>query len=152
MFAKSLILSALPLLTAAHFTITYPPSRGGGEEQQEVFPCGGFSEAVNRTLVPLDAIPVSVVLGHTENLVQITLAVGNEVGEAFNTELLPTVQEYGPGDFCLPALTVPTGLNITDGTNATIQVITNSHDGSGLYNVRGTPPPHIAEAVTGCFG
>jgi hypothetical protein len=75
-------------------------------------------------------------LGHTENLIQITLAIGNEVGSSFNYELLPTIHEMGPGDFCLPSIPVPADLNITDGTNASIQVITNSHDGSGLYNVR----------------
>jgi hypothetical protein len=120
----------------AHFELVFPSSRGTDDENQASFPCGGYSQTQNRTLVPLTSIPVALNLGHTEGLIQITLAIGNEVGSSFNYELLPTIREMGPGDFCLPSLAVPSDLNITDGTNATIQVITNSHDGSGLYNVR----------------
>jgi hypothetical protein len=136
MLSRSLLLLSLPLLTLAHFELVFPASRGTDDENQASFPCGGYSQSQNRTLVPLTSIPVALNLGHTEGLIQITLAIGNEVGSSFNYELLPTIREMGPGDFCLPSLAVPSDLNITDGTNATIQVITNSHDGSGLYNVR----------------
>ncbi|KAK7894934.1 hypothetical protein LTR67_005673 [Exophiala xenobiotica] len=134
MLSRSLLLLSLPLLTLAHFELVFPSSRGTDDENQASFPCGGYSQTQNRTLVPLTSIPVALNLGHTEGLIQITLAIGNEVGSSFNYELLPTIREMGPGDFCLPSLAVPSDLNITDGTNATIQVITNSHDGSGLYN------------------
>jgi hypothetical protein len=30
---------------------------------------------------------------------------------------------------------VPSSLNVSEGVNATVQIITNSHDGNGLYNV-----------------
>merc|ERR1711939_447058 len=134
MLSRSLLLLSLPLLISAHFELTFPPSRGTDDKNQASFPCGGYSQSQNRTLVPLTSIPVVLDLGHTENLIQITLAIGNEVGSSFNYELLPTIHEMGPGDFCLPSIPVPADLNITDGTNASIQVITNSHDGSGLYN------------------
>lgn len=135
MFSNSLLLLCLPVLTLAHFELNFPPSRGSNDENQATFPCGGYSQTQNRTRVSSTEVPVSVKLGHTENLFQILLAIGDDVGSSFNYELLPTIREMGPGDFCLSSIPVPSNLNITDGTNATIQVITNSHDGSGLYNV-----------------
>merc|ERR1712093_126596 len=97
MLSRSLLLLSLPLLISAHFELTFPPSRGTDDKNQASFPCGGYSQSQNRTLVPLTSIPVVLDLG-------------------------------------LPSIPVPADLNITDGTNASIQVITNSHDGSGLYN------------------
>ncbi|KAL6240479.1 hypothetical protein RBB50_012591 [Rhinocladiella similis] len=134
MFSQSLLLLCLPVLTLAHFELNFPPSRGSNDENQATFPCGGYSQGQNRTRVSSTEVPVSVKLGHTENLFQILLAIGNDVGSSFNYELLPTIREMGPGDFCLSSIPVPSDLNITDGTNATIQVITNAHDGGGLYN------------------
>lgn len=130
------LFTLLPLLTSAHFELHFPQSRGDNDDTQSNFPCGGLGTSNERTLVGLDGFPVSMELGHTENLLQILLGIGNDVGDAFNYELLPTIQEIGPGDFCLQRVVIPEGLNITDGTNATIQVITNAHSGGGLYNVR----------------
>ncbi|KAK5046591.1 hypothetical protein LTR84_007352 [Exophiala bonariae] len=129
-----LALVALPILVSAHFELSFPAPRGDDDENQATFPCGGYAQTQNRTAVSLTSLAVAVELGHTENLFQIALAIGNDVGDSFNTILLPTIQEFGPGDFCLAAIPIPADLNITDGTNGTIQVITNSHDGSGLYN------------------
>lgn len=136
MISQSLLaLVALPLLASAHFELSFPAPRGGDDEKQATFPCGGYEQTQNRTPVSLTSLGVAVELGHTENLFQIALAIGNDVGDSFNTILLPTIQEFGPGAFCLAAIPIPADLNITEGTNGTIQVITNSHDGSGLYNV-----------------
>ncbi|EXJ92410.1 hypothetical protein A1O3_00961 [Capronia epimyces CBS 606.96] len=128
------VLLALPLLSSAHFALDFPPPRSSDDENQASFPCGGYGQTQNRTLVSPTSIPVAMNLGHTENLVQILLAIGNDVGSSFNYEILPTIHEFGPGDFCLAAVPVPADLNITDGTNATLQVITNAHSGGGLYN------------------
>ncbi len=135
MLFHSLLVSTLLTLTSAHFALNFPPSRGTDDEVQATFPCGGHAQTQNRTAVSLTSIPISLELGHTENLITVALAIGNDVGDSFNTILLPTIQEYGPGDFCWASVAVPANLNILDGTNATVQVITNSHDGSGLYNV-----------------
>ncbi|KAL2426165.1 hypothetical protein ABEF95_012207 [Exophiala dermatitidis] len=136
MIAQSVLplLLTLPLLTSAHFQLNFPRARGTDDENQASFPCGGYEQTQNRTLVSTRSFPVAVKLGHTENLVQIMLAIGDDVGSSFNYELLPTIREMGPGDFCLPDIQIPADLNITDGTNATIQVITNAHGDGGLYN------------------
>ncbi|KEF58527.1 uncharacterized protein A1O9_06453 [Exophiala aquamarina CBS 119918] len=129
-----LALLALPLFASAHFELSFPAPRGNDDENQATFPCGGYDQTQNRTRVSMTSVAVAVELGHTENLFQIALAIGNDVGDSFNTIILPTIEEFGPGEFCLAAIPIPADLNITEGTNGTIQVITNSHDGSGLYN------------------
>ena len=129
-------LLALPLLASAHFHLHFPAARGDDDAEQASFPCGGYEQTQIRTPVALSSIPLSMEFGHTENLISVFLAIGNDVGSSFNYELQPTVQEFGPGDYCWAGVAVPSGLNITDGTNATVQVITNAHSGGGLYNVR----------------
>ncbi len=128
-------LLALPFLASAHFHLHFPSSRGDDDAEQASFPCGGYEQTQNRTAVSLTSIPISMELGHTENLISVFLAIGNDVGSAFNYELQPTIQEFGPGDYCWAGVAVPSTLNVTDGTNATVQVITNAHSGGGLYNV-----------------
>ena len=130
----SVLLTLLPL-ASAHFHLHFPAARGDDDTNQATFPCGGYDEVVERTSVSLDSIPLSMELGHTENFVSVFLAIGNEPGENFNVTLWPTVSEQGPGDFCWQSLPIPANLTIEEGTNATVQVITNGHDGSGLYNV-----------------
>jgi hypothetical protein len=135
---SSLILTLLPI-ASAHFTLNFPAARGSDDTDQATFPCGGYPEAgTTRTSVSLNSIPLSMELGHSENLVSVFLAIGNSPGEAFNVELQPTIDEMGPGNFCWEGVAVPAGLNITEGTNATVQIVTNGHDGSGLYNVSHT--------------
>ena len=129
-------LLTLPLLASAHFHLHFPAPRGDDDTNQATFPCGGYTQTQNRTAVSLASIPMSMELGHTENIISVFLAVGDQVGNSFNYELQPSIQEFGPGDFCWSGVAVPSTLNITDGTNATIQIITNAHSGGGLYNVR----------------
>jgi len=125
----------LPLLTAAHFKLEYPPARGFDEQKLPNFPCAGFPVSANRTDWPISGGKISLNMGHDQTLVQVLLGIGNDVGDAFNYVLLPTIQEQGLGDFCITDLQLPKGLNVTDGTNATIQVVTNGDPSGGLYNV-----------------
>ena len=74
-------------------------------------------------------------MGHTQAHVQVVLATGNDPsGADFSTVLVPTLQEDGPQNFCLGAVAVPSSMQ--NGTNGTIQVITNGDNQgqSGLYN------------------
>ena len=43
---------------------------------------------------------------------------------------------------------VPSSLNIKDGTNATLQVVTNGDPNGGLYNVRHPPSPYLFTSLT----
>lgn len=126
---------SLPLLATAHFHILYPTPRSDVDDTEPTFPCGGFPVSKNRTLVSNSVIPVALEMGHDRTVIQMLLALGNDPGDNFNITLEQTFQQQGEGDFCLPTVKIPTDLNITDGTNGTLQVVTDGEGGGGLYVV-----------------
>jgi len=133
MCSMLLTLLLLPLLTAAHFVLNNPPPRGSDEAKLPTFPCAGYPVSANRSDWPISGGKISLTMGHDQTLVQVLLGIGNDVGEAFNYVLLPTIQQQGFGSFCITDLQMPIGLNVNDGTNATIQVVTNGDPNGGLY-------------------
>ena len=72
---------------------------------------------------------------HDESAVQVLLGMGNNPGDAFNTVLVRTIQERGIGQFCISDVVLPSDMEIREGDNATIQVVTNGDPTGGLYNV-----------------
>ena len=74
-------------------------------------------------------------MGHDETAIQILLGLGDNPGDNFNITLVPTIRQEGLGDFCLQGVSLPTDIGITDGTNATLQVVTNGDPTGGLYTV-----------------
>lgn len=136
MLSSVLPLSAFLTLSTAHFLLDYPIVRGFDEDILGTFPCGGQPKiSPNRTLVSLTAIPIALTMGHDQAVIQILLGLGNDVGDNFNIVLEPTFSQTGLGGFCLPDVPIPAGLNITEGMNATLQVVTDGEGGGGLYNV-----------------
>ena len=133
-----LLLAALLPVVSAHLNLVYPAARGFDEDALGTFPCGGQNTvSSNRTQFPLTGAPIQLLMGHTSSNVQVLMALGNDPGSNFNITLVPTFQEQGPQNFCIGggAFTLPSSLNITAGTNATIQVVTNGDPSGGLYNV-----------------
>ncbi|KAK8216068.1 hypothetical protein IWZ01DRAFT_539017 [Phyllosticta capitalensis] len=127
-----------PALASAHFLMDWPPARGFNDDKAGEYPCGGFdTPSSNRTMIPLNApFPIQLDMHHTEANVQVLIGLGNDVGPAFNYVLRPLVRERGPNQFCLGGMVVPAmlgNMNITDGMNATIQVVTNGDPDGGLY-------------------
>lgn len=129
------LLLLLPLVRA-HFELDYPEARGFDEDTIVNFPCGGQNEvSESRTSWPLNGrAPIQLTMGHDEALVQVLLALGNDPGDAFNTVLVPTFQEMGLNKFCLGNVQLPADLEVEEGMNATIQVVTNGDPKGGLYN------------------
>ncbi|KAL1304829.1 hypothetical protein AAFC00_003756 [Neodothiora populina] len=136
---SQLLFSALLPLASAHFKLVYPAARGFDEDILSTFPCGG-QDAVssNRTQFPMSGAPIQLLMGHTSAKVQVLLGLGNDPGSNFNITLVPTFQEQGPENFCINGNTIhiPDDVKsmISEGTNATIQVITNGDPSGGLYN------------------
>jgi hypothetical protein len=66
----------------------------------------------------------------------VNLGLGNEV-TGFNISLVEGFNQTGNGTFCWSKTgqAVLQALNITEGQNASIQVIQISHSGASLYNV-----------------
>lgn len=135
----------LPLLalipaTSAHFAMTYPAWRGDSFKTQYTNPCGGVEMTDethnNRTKWPLDGGAVVFEPSHTWAQTFINIGLGNE-GIRFTHELVAPFNQTGNGTLCFPKLEIPEALkaNISEGTNATIQVIQLGSRGASLYNV-----------------
>lgn len=140
MQSKSILsILVLPLLVSAHFHITWPESRNPDDDDQEPnSPCGGYKQSIDRTQVSFPSFPVALEMEHDRSVVEINLALGNDPTTAanFNIALQRSFQQQGEGSFCLPMVTIPSGVDITNGMNATLQVITDGEGGGGLYSVR----------------
>lgn len=139
-------LASLVPLAAAHFKLDYPPSRGFVEDTMPQFPCGGRAQSSNRTVLSLSegSLPVALTMGHSQTAVEILLGLGNDPGSNFNITLVPTFRLTGLGSFCLPHVPLDPkvlGTNLTDGANATLQVVTNGDPTGGLYAVCGPNHP-----------
>lgn len=74
-------------------------------------------------------------LHHPWTYLFVNLGLGTNVTN-FNMTLTPMfLNETGNGTLCLPKLTIPSSLNLTDGTRASLQVVALGNSGSALYNV-----------------
>ncbi|KAI1384295.1 uncharacterized protein F4822DRAFT_65562 [Hypoxylon trugodes] len=133
----ALLLEAAQLVSA-HFKINYPiwrtDSLTSDNYSQWTWPCAGVSPDgnYNRTDWPISGGPIQLTLRHPWTYVFVSVGLGDEVADfnmSLTTDLLNTT---GNGNFCIPALPAPP-MNITDGTKASIQVITMDWTGA-LYN------------------
>ena len=134
-FLVAICATVLPV--SAHFRLNYPAARGLSEDNQGSGPCGGFdTPSSERTLVSTTSLTVALEMGHDESAVQVLLGLGENPGNNFNLTIMRTFRQEGLGEFCLQDIPLPTDLGIMDGTNATLQVVTNGDPTGGLYNVR----------------
>ncbi|KAF2670393.1 hypothetical protein BT63DRAFT_237137 [Microthyrium microscopicum] len=142
---KTLFLTLIPA-AMAHFHLTYPLWRADSlalatnnqSISQWFYPCAGIGQetsANNRTAWPLDGGSVVWNSSHPDALTTINLGLGAAV-TTFNISLIPMYNETGAGQTCLSKVgqSKLSPLNITDGTQASIQVITISSTGAALYN------------------
>ncbi|KAI0509098.1 hypothetical protein F5B22DRAFT_649374 [Xylaria bambusicola] len=140
MRSSALVLSAATGLVSAHFQLTYPTWRADTLADNTTFdqwsyPCAGVPYGTgNKTEWPLSGEGASVALDlhHPWSYVYINLGLGDNATN-FNISLTPELLNVtGKGEFCLTNLPLPG--DITDGQNATIQVVTGGQSGSALYN------------------
>jgi hypothetical protein len=136
MFSNALSLLVLLPLTTAHFILNWPEKRGFDDAQAAGFPCGGFdSVSPSRTDFPLSGGPIQLDMHHSQTRIAVYLAVGDNPGSNYSIVLRPQFQRDGLGDFCMGQVSIPADLNISAGTPATIQVVTNGDPDGGLYQV-----------------
>lgn len=131
-------LSSLALEASAHFQLAYPPSRGDNDQTQATSPCGGLDTPSSaRTPWGIHGGQLRFVAGHDEADTAVYLAVGNNPqAKDFTIILADEFLQIGLGTFCWNDLAVPSLSSISDGVNATIQVVQAGHTSGGLYNVR----------------
>jgi nascent polypeptide-associated complex subunit beta len=131
-----LALSLLPV-SFAHFTLNWPASRGSAEDTAGNFPCGGYNDVQQqRTDFPMSGAPIQLNMGHEQTNVAVYMAVGSNPGSGFSVVVRPQFVVTGLGDFCMGQISVPSGVNVSDGTPASIQVVSNAHTSGGLYQAR----------------
>jgi len=139
MLVKAIAAAACIQAVQAHFSIEYPTWRADSFEDpydQWVRPCAGINSSANgtRTEWPLSGGSVVLELHHPWDYVFVNLGVGTEVTN-FNISLTPDLlNNTGNGTLCLPKISIPASLNIQDGQNASIQVVTLGNKGNALYN------------------
>jgi hypothetical protein len=92
--------------------------------------------SINRTSWPLDGGSLLFAGSHPWAYTYVNLGLGNEV-TGFNISLVEGFNQTGNGTFCWSKAGQATlkALNLTEGQNASIQVIQISHSGAALYNV-----------------
>jgi len=121
-------------LVSAHFKVHYPYWRGDSFATQWTRPCGGVNVTTNRTQWPVDGGSVKFGPGHPWAITYVNLALGSDNSVNFNISLVEGFNQTGNGTFCFPKIDIPKGINVSAGTNASIQVIQLSALGSALYN------------------
>jgi hypothetical protein len=132
---SALALAFLPL-TLAHFQLNFPKSRGFTDDTENNFPCGGYNDVQQeRTDFPISGGPIQLHMEHPQTNVAVYMAIGDNPGDGFSIVAQQQTQVSGLGDFCFGHVSLPEGLNVTDGTKASIQVVTNNHEAGGLYQV-----------------
>ncbi|KAM0284297.1 hypothetical protein ACHAQH_002091 [Verticillium albo-atrum] len=146
MVAKSFLTLASAGLAAAHYSILYPDWRADTLENTEEtgytqwsWPCGGVEYGSgNRTDWPLVNGSIAFQLGHAFNYAFINVGLEDPTTgniTSFNISLTPQLTNTsGHGTLCLDTLTLPTDLDIEDGTNASIQTIMVGPSGQAQYN------------------
>lgn len=159
MLSISIILVTCLQLVSAHFSITYPYWRGDSftaPASQWLRPCKSLSYNINlppiwsntpgagvdqslsntnRTLWPLTGGSILLQTSHPWAITYVNLGLGGDNTTTFNISLVPNFNQTGNGTFCLPTIKLPSDLVVSNGTQASIQVIQIGETGSSLYNV-----------------
>lgn len=98
-------------------------------------PGGGVNVTTNRTQWPVDGGAILFRPTHHWALTYVNLGLGDDDSIIFNNTLVPGFNQTGNGTFCFPKISIPAGLGIRDGTNASLQIVQESAGGAALYNV-----------------
>lgn len=142
MLSSLSVLLAAAGLASAHFKLDYPPWRADVLTNTSVtgysewtYPCGGAPTTAdtNRTAWPLTGGSLVVELHHPWTYMFVNLGLGSNISN-FNYTLTPQfLNTTGNGTLCIEKLAVP--VNVSDGTTASLQVVTLGESGSALYSV-----------------
>lgn len=134
MLYQSAALVALLPFASAHFQLTWPANRGFVARDAPKFPCGGFDTVKTpRTDFPINNSPIQLTMEHPQTNVAVYIGIGENVNGAYNTVIRRQFTVEVLGSFCVGGISLPSSLNVSDGTPATIQVVTNGDPEGGLY-------------------
>jgi hypothetical protein len=95
----------------------------------------------NRTEWPVDGGSLVFKPHHPWAYTFVSLGLGGDNTTNFNITLVEGFNQTGNGTFCFPKISLPADLSVTDGTNASIQVVQVNERGSALFNVSALSAP-----------
>lgn len=142
MSLAAFVLLATAQLATAHFGVEYPTwrdntlgSSANSNYSQWEYPCAGVPGNLgNRTDWPLTGGSLVLDLHHQWTYIFVNLGLGDNVAN-FNYSLTePFWNSTGNGTLCIPKVMLPANLPISDGSLASIQVVTLGERGQALYN------------------
>jgi hypothetical protein len=121
-------------VASAHFILLWPSGTEGqnpDEDKMPTSPCGGTPPTSSTSAVSgfeVNGDSVAMTLLHPQATWLFRGKLGSDVSSNLSewTELLPFVQQTGEGNFCEPALAVPSSWS---GQKGTISVVVDSPDG-----------------------
>ncbi|KAG6008657.1 hypothetical protein E4U54_008673 [Claviceps lovelessii] len=120
------LLSTLCGLASAHFIIKYPKGAIFNDDTEDQGPCGGslpdFSKPVDFH-VGGDALAMKLTHPQGDWLFRVTT---DHKAESGWEQIFPIVQQNGMGDFCEPAVTVPSKYS---GKKGVLSVVASAMDG-----------------------
>ncbi|MCJ1346849.1 hypothetical protein MMC31_005067 [Peltigera leucophlebia] len=140
MLSISIILVTCLQLVSAHFSIDYPYWRGDSftaPASQYIRSCAGVNQSLsntNRTKWPLTGGSLVLHVSHPWAITYVNLGLGGDNTTVFNVSLVPNFNQTGNGTFCLPTINLPKDLVVSNGTQASLQVIQIGETGGSLYN------------------
>ncbi|QRV76122.1 nucleoporin-interacting protein NIC96 [Ceratobasidium sp. AG-Ba] len=137
--ARIIAIASLVASAAAHFTLDWPPTRGFDEDIENRF-CGGFNTPGPRSPFPLGAAGINIDSHHdTANLIALISFASNPQNltqfsnSSDGAQLTNFIRLTKQGEACIPVNIESLGLsNVSNGTNATIQIQFDGGDGN-LY-------------------
>lgn len=134
----ALVVALVSLQTVlAHYTVTYPSSRGFDETKEPTAPCGGFDTVGTRTPFPLKGGFVEINSGHTSYSYVVNLLVKDAPTTAdfsnstANVQVATGTRAY-PQAACLSLDDLSKNADAKAGAEATLQIVYNGGDGQ-LY-------------------
>ncbi|KAG2228731.1 hypothetical protein INT48_001165 [Thamnidium elegans] len=127
----AITLISMQSIALAHFTMTYPSSRGFDTLKEPLAPCGGYDTlSAQRVQMPLKSSFIQIDSGHTAyTFVVYALLKNDPVNPDFIPSNLVQVAQGGrsyPEGACLP---LTFSESVQANTNVTLQVVYNGGDG-----------------------
>lgn len=132
----AITLISMQSLASAHFTLTYPSTRGFDETKEATAPCGGYNTASSqRVQMPINSSFIEINSGHTSYTYVINALAKNDPTTSDFSNATNLVQVAQGGRAYPQAACLPLAFNdIKSNTNVTLQIVYNGGDGL-LYQV-----------------
>ncbi|CAO3655164.1 unnamed protein product [Mucor fragilis] len=151
----ALVVALVSLQTVlAHYTVTYPSSRGFDETKEPTAPCGGFDTVGTRTPFPLKGGFVEINSGHTSYSYVVNLLVKDAPTTAdfsnstANVQVATGTRAY-PQAACLSLDDLSKNADAKAGAEATLQIVVSDWNNTMCVNADGSSTAGSSASASG---